>query len=72
MKNVIYYYFQTVDLLLPRRVELLAGTLSRDAISRLADGFGSAGRIAGRHQKLGDVPFLRWLSRPHIQSFFGL
>lgn len=66
------FWFQIIDILLSGGSELLVATVPGDAVSRLADGIGSFGRLAGGYQKSGHLSILRWLPDPHLQSVHGL
>lgn len=66
------FWFQVIDILLSGGSELLVTTVPGDAVSRLADGIGSFGRLAGGYQKSGHLSILRWLPDPHLQSVHGL
>lgn len=66
------FWFQVIDILLSGGSELLVTTVPGDAVSRLADGIGSFGRLVGGYQKSGHLSILRWLPDPHLQSLHGL
>lgn len=66
------FWFQVIDILLSGSSELLVTTVPGDAVSRLADGIGSFGRVVGGYQKSGHLSILRWLPDPHLQSVHGL
>ena len=66
------FWFQVIDILLSGGSELLVTTVPGDAVSRLADGIGSFGRLAGGYQKSGHLSILRRLPDPHLQSVHGL
>lgn len=67
-RTIRSFWFQIIDILLSGGSELLVTTVPSNAVSRLADGICSFGRLIGGYQKPGHLSILRWLLDPNLQS----